>query len=67
MEYSPVKNPKWANVEHTLIECEVKFNRFAEYAPFGAVASGDLPHTHQIFAECVNGKWGPIAEYTEGK
>jgi len=62
--YTDVKNPKWANTEHTFIYCEVNFDHLPEeYVPFGAVASGDLEHTHQIFAECVEGKWGPIAEY----
>lgn len=63
--YTHIKNPKWANAEHTFLDCEVNFDHLPEeYVPFGAVASGDLPHTHQIFAECVEGKWGRIAEYT---
>jgi hypothetical protein len=31
--------------------------------PFAANASGDYEHSHQIFAECVAGKYGVIAEY----
>lgn len=63
--YSEVKNPRWANQEHTHIICEVNFEHETEeeFCLFVAVASGDLPHTHQIFAECVAGKWGQIAEY----
>lgn len=65
MKYSQVKNPKWANAQHTVIECEVDFDDIPEedWTPFGAVASGDRDYTHQIFAECAEGKWGPIAEY----
>ena len=63
--YRGVKNIQWANQEHTVINCEVDFEHvnFEEWTVFSAVSSGDLPHTHQIFAECVAGQWGPIAEY----
>lgn len=62
--YTDIKNPTWANAEHTFINCEVNFDHLPEeYVPFTAVASGDIEHTHQIFAECVAGQWGPIAEY----
>ena len=62
MEYTNVTNPKWANAEHTLIECVVDFVEHGP-SPFGAVASGDLAHTHEIFERCVNGDFGPIVEY----
>lgn len=63
--YSEVRNPKWADEAQTTIECEVNFTafEFEDFTPFAAVASGDYPHTHQIFAECVEGKWGPIAPF----
>jgi hypothetical protein len=64
MKYTEVKNPQWANVEHTRIDCEVDFDDLVqEFVPFTAVASGDYEHSHQIFAECVAGNYGPIAEY----
>jgi len=64
MKYKHIKNPRWINAEHTLLDCDVDFDDLKEeYVPFTAVASGDYPHTHQIFAECIEGKWGPIAEY----
>jgi len=64
MSYTQVKNPKWANAEQTMINCEVNFNSEAqEFVPFSAVASGDYEYTHQIFAECVAGNYGNIAEY----
>lgn len=64
MKYTQVRNPVWANAEHTLIQCEVDFDDLTEeFVPFGAVASGDYAHAHQIFAECVAGNYGPIAEY----
>jgi len=64
MKYTQVKNPVWANAEHTLINCDVDFDDLNEaLVPFTAVASGDYPHSHQIFAECVAGNYGDIAEY----
>jgi hypothetical protein len=64
MKYTQVKNPIWANAEHTIINCEVDFDDLREeLVPFSAVASGDYEHTHQIFAECIAGNYGEIAEY----
>lgn len=64
MVYSLVSNPRWANSEHTRIDCEVVFNHLGP-APvsFTSVASGDYDYTHQIFAECVAGLYGAISEY----
>lgn len=65
MVYSSVSNPRWANAAHTQIDCDVVFDDLGPTPlPFTAVASGDYPHTHQIFSECVSGQYGPIAEYT---
>ena len=64
MKYTQVKNAQWANSEHTAINCDVDFNDLSEeLVPFTAVASGDYEHSHQIFAECVAGQYGEIAEY----
>ena len=64
MKYTHVKNPQWANAEHTVISCEVNFDNLSEeFVPFGAVASGDEKHTHEIYARCVAKDFGAIAEY----
>lgn len=64
MKYTKVFNPQWANSEHTAINCDVDFDDIREeLVPFTAVASGDYEHSHQIFAECVAGNYGVIAEY----
>lgn len=66
MNYTDVKNPQWANAEHTALKCDVDFDDLREeYVPFTAVASGDYDHSHQIFAECVAGNYGVIAKYVE--
>lgn len=64
MKYTTVKNPKWANKEHSIIECEVNFNDLLEdFVPFSAVSSGDSKHAHEIFQRCVSGEFGEISEY----
>lgn len=64
MKYTTVTNPVWANAEHTIINCNVDFDGLPEaLVPFSAVASGDYPHSHEIFAQCVAGDFGVIAEY----
>jgi len=65
MKYKEVKNPKWADFEQTIINCEVDFDDLVEeFVPFTAVASGDTNHSHEIFARCVAGEFGEIAAYT---
>jgi hypothetical protein len=65
MKFKAVKNPKWSNFEQTIIECEVNFDDLIEeFVSFAAVASGDYPHTHEIFARCVAGEFGEVAPYT---
>ena len=64
MNYKQVKNPIWANAEHTVIDCEVDFDDLKEeFVPFSANLNDSYAHTKQIFNECVEGKWGAIAEF----
>jgi hypothetical protein len=62
--YSQVKNPVWANAEHTLIDCEVDFGHLDdEFVPFTADPSDVMEYSKTIFDECVAGQYGEIAEY----
>lgn len=65
MNYTKVKNPQWANQNHTIIDCNVLFDDFNnEYLPFSANPSDiSNPSSKQIFDECFKGIWGIIAEY----
>jgi hypothetical protein len=64
MNYSNVLSVQWANAEHTAINCMVNFDDLREeLVPFTAVAQGDYPHSHEIFARCVAGDFGAITEY----
>ena len=63
--YTAVKNPEWLNQAHTYLKCEVNFDHESnEYVGFSAIAEGDLPHTHEIYAKCVSGEYGEITEFT---
>tara|TARA_A100001391_G_scaffold181879_1_gene148092 strand:+ start:1138 stop:1347 length:210 start_codon:yes stop_codon:yes gene_type:complete len=62
--YTAARNPKWSNSEKTVIDIEVNFDHMPEtWVDFTAVASGDLPHTHEIYAKAVAGDFGSIADY----
>ena len=64
MNYKQVKNPIWSSAEHTAINCEVDFDDLKEeFVPFTANPNDSYAHTKQIFNECVEGKWGSIAEF----
>lgn len=62
--YSQVKNPVWANAEHTRIDCEVDFGHLDdEFVPFTANPTDKMEYSKTIFNECVAGKYGEIAPY----
>lgn len=62
--YSQVKNPVWANEEHTCIDCEVDFCHLDdEFVPFTADPTDSMEYSKTIFDECIMGKYGPIAQY----
>jgi hypothetical protein len=64
MKYTNITSVKWSNSEHTIIDCIVHLEGEQNQPfDFSAVAEGDYPYTHEIFARCVAGDFGPIAEY----
>ena len=65
MKFKAVKNLKWADIDNKYLECEVDFDDFVEeFVPFTAVASGDYPWSHEIYARAVAGEFGAITPYT---
>ena len=59
-----VRNPKWLNAEHTLLNCEVDFDELDEvYVEFTANPNDCTIHGKQIFADCVSGNYGEIEEF----
>lgn len=65
MNYTQVKNPIWANEEHTEINCDVNFDDLQEeFVPFTANPLDPYnPASKQIFDQCVAGDYGQVAEY----
>lgn len=65
--FSAVRNPRWVNAEHSLIECEVNFLHvgFEEWTPFCANPEDHLIYSKIIFDRCASGEYGPVAEYVD--
>lgn len=62
--YTDVRSLRWADPEHTGINCEVEFVHLGKM-PFTAHPGDDwgAGHGREIFARCVNGDFGVILEY----
>jgi hypothetical protein len=59
-----VSNPRWANEEHTAIDCEITTSQFGEEVlPFTADKNDVEAHGRVIFDLINSGKYGAIAEY----
>lgn len=63
--YSNVRNPVWANIQETEINCEVDFDNIPEeeWSSCTVFGSGDMPYIHEIFERCVAGEFGTITPY----
>lgn len=57
-----VRNPKWANAEHTLIDLEIDHPEYG-WIPFTADPNDVEEYGRQLYAEAVAGQFGPVAEY----
>lgn len=63
-----VSNPRWANAEHTVIDCEITTSQFGdEVLPFTASSTDCEPHGRAIFADLVAGKYGTVIEFDVNK
>ena len=58
-----VKDLIYANEENTKITCTVKFSKFSTEIPFTACQDDVESHGRDIYQDCVDGKWGEIADY----
>jgi len=63
MIYTQIRNPVWANPEHTLLDCLVTFNTLGE-VPFTSSLT-DTDYSYEIFSKCSAGDFGPVGEYVE--
>jgi hypothetical protein len=63
-QLTSLTNPRWANAEQTIIDCEITTSQFGnEVLPFTANATDFEPHGRAIFADIVAGAYGEIAKY----
>jgi len=68
MQYDQIKDPQWADAAHTAINCLVDFSDLVEdFVPFTASPADTTSYGPQIFAECVAGNYGTVAEYVAPK
>lgn len=57
-------NLRWANPEHTIIDCEMVSGSFGGVSlPYAASANDPEESCRAIFEEMLSGKYGDIAEY----
>ncbi len=59
-----LRNPRWTNAEHTMIDCEITTSQFGdEVLPFTASPNDVEAHGRAIFQDIVDGKYGEISAY----
>jgi len=58
-----VKNLQWADAEHTMFTCVVKYEEFNEEHPSGINATDPYAHIKEIWVKGTAGEYGDIAEY----
>jgi hypothetical protein len=61
MTYTNVKNLQWDR-DRLMVNCVVDFVHLGEL-PFSASPQDSAEHGREIYARCVAGDFGPIADY----
>ena len=61
MQYKNVKNLVW-DIKQEAVNCVVNFEGLGE-VPFAASSNDSTEHGREIYARCVAGDFGPIADY----
>jgi hypothetical protein len=63
-----LSNPRWANIEQTMIDCEITTSQLGEEVLLFTASPNDVEaHGRSIFADLVAGKYGPIADCVVSK
>ena len=62
MEYTTVTNLRWCNRQHSTFKCDVTFTKLGT-VPFTPTADDSEAHGREIYARCMAGEFGPIADY----
>lgn len=58
-----VKDPIYADETSERIDCLVKFDTVPTELPFTAYEFDVEPHGREIWQQCKDGVWGPVAPY----
>jgi hypothetical protein len=59
-----LKNPVWANAEHTRVDCIITTSQFGdEELPFTADQNDVESHGRLLFERIAAGEFGPISDY----
>jgi len=58
-----VSNPIWFNQENTIINCTLTDKITGQQFEFSANPLDPEPYGRQIYENCINGVYGPIAPY----
>lgn len=62
MQYTTVTNLQWANKDHTSLSCNVNFIGLG-ILPFTPNPNDSQAHGKEIYARCMAGDFGEIADY----
>ena len=62
MQYTTVTNLRWANKEHTILDCDVTFVELGTI-PYTPSPNDSVAHSREIYARCMAGDFGVIADY----
>ena len=65
MDYGIVRTLKWADADHTKLECMITFPAFNAELPFTATATDSEAHGREIFERAVKGDFGTIEDHDE--
>lgn len=64
MKITDVRNLVFVNVEHTIINMEVKFAEFGDYVWYTASSIDTERHGQILYSKAIAGHYGPIAPYS---
>lgn len=60
-----VFNPRWADSQQTIIDCEITTSQFGDEVLLFTASKNDVEaHGRAIFENIVSGKYGDIKEYS---
>lgn len=62
IEVLSIRDPQWADENHSAINCWIRTNTLSDEVPFTASPHDPEPHGRHIFARCLAGEFGKISD-----